>query len=139
MTIRFPSPEHAVDRALNPEERAVFHERHLVGPHSGAQPGDWIDQASECGAHLDRVGPWWENHGTKAVAEIVTQLGLPEDTVRGLLNAALYATIAVNDAIPEDRRRAVAQLALAAGLWTLGYAERAGYAPPEFDDAGRRP
>lgn len=135
---RFPGSSLAVDRALNLEERRVFHECYLSGSYNGAQPADWIEQARENDAHLDRVEPWWDNHGDKAVAEMVAQLGLPEDTVRSLLNAALYATIAVNGAIPEDRRRAVAELATAAGLWTLGYAERTGFRPAEFNDDGTR-
>lgn len=125
-------PALAVDRALNDRERRLLHDRTLVGPYRGAQPADWISEADNADAHLDVVEPWCERYSDLAVNSVRSEHPLPDRLLRRLVVSALYARIGIRHGIPDVPQ--VTDLAHRAALWARGYAEAAGWHPPEAPD-----
>lgn len=122
-------PALAVDRALTAAERTAFLEFVLIGPYEGAQPADWLYEADNSGAYAEHIGPWWEQHGDKALAYLQVLHELPEELARRLLGCALRATFAIASATLGERRRTHIEIASGAALWARGYGEALGWTP----------
>jgi hypothetical protein len=126
-------PALAVDRALNAKERQAFTEAVLVGPHDGAYPADWIDEAMNADAFIELTEAWWERFGTPCIQQVAANSGLPQQAAYGLIGAALYAGIGSrvlnenNFLLADVSDTYVVDLAERAALWARGYAEHAGW------------
>jgi hypothetical protein len=125
-------PALAVDHALTVPERARFR-RVLVGGFAGARPADWIDEADNNDAHLDRVEPWlslWDRDVTPTLAD---DYQIPEEYARRLVVCALYANLAMTGTQQVPRKEPVQQLAYRAAAWVLAWVEGSYQAAPPHD------
>jgi hypothetical protein len=129
----------AVEQILTPAERGAFRRHVLVGPFQGADPSDWIDEAMNADAMLDRIEPWWAEHGDATAQALAQRYRLPRTLASGLLSAALYAAFAIASADLGERRRGPAEIAAEAAAWTLGFAFRLGWIPPSDIEAAGDP
>lgn len=126
----------AVEAALNCTERAAFGRHILVGPYAGAEPSDWLAEASERDAHLDTIEPWMAKHGDRTVAMLRGRHPLPEPLMTQILLAALHAKIALAEVLKgTDQRRMATEIAGDAMLWARGYAFGIGWTPAQVAHA----
>jgi hypothetical protein len=120
----------AVARALTAAEEGAFMQHLLVGRYEGARPADWITDAEQGDSFLTEVESWWEKYGDKAMAYLMTLHQLPASLVRRLLNAAVYASLALDSTgLTTVQRRFQSEIAGGAALWARGYAEALGWVP----------
>lgn len=125
----------AVQRALTAAEEGAFRQFVLVGQFDGATIADWISIARDADAFIAVTEKWWRRAGDAAVAYLAARHELPEDLIRDLLGAALYATCGYASATLAEEpwsttvRRTHIEIASGAALWVRGYAEALGWEP----------
>lgn len=128
-------PTLAVDRALNAKEREGFTQM-LVGQYDGAQPADWIAEASNADAYGELVEAWFGRFGTPCIQQVARDSGLPQSAAFDLLNAVVYAAVGTgvlnetNFLLAAVSDTYVIDLAERAALWARGYAEASGWTAP---------
>lgn len=128
-------PSIAVERALNAAERQAFMEYQLVGFADGMKIADWISATADADKYLEIVEKWWRQSGGATVAYLMMLHELPEQLIRGLLGAALYAVCGIGTVTitPEpwtvDGRRTHIDIASGAALYARGYGEAIGWEP----------
>lgn len=131
-------PALAVDRALNAAERGAYLEYRLIGGYDGASIADWIAEAQNADAYVQIADRWWSQAGDAAVDYLMALHELPEELLRALLAAALYATCGITSATLGQEpwtlngRRTHIEIASGAALYARGYAEALGWQPHQL-------